>query len=81
MDLPPIRLQYDRGTVLVQAPGGVDVSTWPGVRFDERTLGWRATGRDYRVLVEFLLKQGYSLDDQARGWPNKPLGLKLHTDR
>jgi len=82
MDQPePVKLTYDRGTVLVAAPTGVDASTFPGVRYDERTLSWRAQGRDYRALVEHILRSKIPLEDKARGWANAPLGLTLHSDR
>ncbi len=82
MDETPLTLSYDRGTVLLgDVPKALDALTLPGVRYDERTLAYRAQGRDYRAIVEHLIREKIPYTDNARGWPNAPTGWTLHTDR
>jgi superfamily II DNA or RNA helicase len=78
----PISLTYDRGTVVVgDLPKDFDTTTLPGVLFDPRTSQYRATGINYRTIVEQLRKLQLPYADHARGWENKSLGWKLTTDR
>ncbi|MGL6075570.1 MAG: DEAD/DEAH box helicase [Fimbriiglobus sp.] len=82
MDATGLRLSYDRGTVLLSdLPEGFDATALPGVRYDERTLMYRAQARDYRGIVEHLIREKIPYTDQARGWPNVSTGWKLHTER
>ncbi|MFO0849030.1 MAG: DEAD/DEAH box helicase family protein [Gemmataceae bacterium] len=78
----PIRLTYDRGTVLLgDGPPGFDFTALPGVLFDPRTSAHRAQGRYYRGVVEHLVREKLPYTDAARGWENKDAGWTLHTDR
>lgn len=78
----PIRLSYDRGTVLVAGgPPGFDLLDLPGVLFDPRTSTYRAQGRHYRGVVEHLVRNKIAYEDTARGWENKPTGWQLAPGR
>jgi superfamily II DNA or RNA helicase len=75
-------LSYDAGTVLLtEAPDGFDFSQLPQVKFDPRTSSYRAQGRHYRGLVEYLVKEKIPYTDKARSWENQPMGWVLKTDR
>ena len=77
-----LELQADRGTVLLLGEAeGLDTTTLPGVKWDPRAEAHRAQGRAYRGIVEHLTRNKIPYTDNARGWENKPLGWKLHTDR
>lgn len=82
MDDSPIRLAYDRGTVvLADGPAGFNYNSLPGVLFDPRTGTHRAPGRFYRAIVEQLIREKLPYDDTARGWKNEPIGWKLTSER
>ncbi|MCS6865563.1 MAG: DEAD/DEAH box helicase family protein [Gemmataceae bacterium] len=82
MSETPIVLRYDRGTVVVSGgPRGFALETLPGVLFDPRTSHYRAPGRYYRAIVEYLLHHKIPYEDTARGWANEPVGWKLVTER
>lgn len=74
----PIELSYDRGTVLIRGgPSDYAFSRLPGVRFDERTNGHRSQGRNYRAIVEQLIREKTPYVDSARGWPKENAGWLL----
>lgn len=78
----PVRLTYDRGTIVVQGgPEGFELTHLPGVRYDPRTQAYRAEGRFYRAIVEQLLRERTAYEDQARGWTNAPAGFQLQNTR
>lgn len=78
----PVRLAYDRGTVLVTGgPADFAYPSLPGVLFDPRTSLYRAQGRHYRAIVEHLMREKIPYVDEARGWANESAGWKLKTDR
>lgn len=78
----PVRLEYDRGTVVVTGgPDGFALTSLPGVLFDPRTQTHRALGRFYRAIVEQLVAARVPYEDAARGWPAGPTGWKLTGDR
>ena len=81
MPTAPLTLTYDRGTLVVAAPDGVDPTTFPGVLFDPRTSTYRAQGRFYRAIVEQCLREKVPYTDASRGWGNQPAGFRLVTDR
>ncbi len=75
----PIRLEYDRGTIVLHGDGiGPD---WPGVAWDGRIPAWRAPGRFYRPIVEELRRRGWSYVDQARSWPAESSGWRRRDSR
>src|SRR5262249_53250538 len=77
----PIRIAYDRGTVIVTGPDGFDPAALPGARFDERTSVFRAQGKYYRPIVETLIRTKQSFQDDARGWPKEAAGFRLEATR
>jgi superfamily II DNA or RNA helicase len=78
----PIELLTDRGTVLLRGgPSGFEFGRLPGVRYDERTGCHRAQGRQYRAIVEQLIREKIPYTDNARGWPKENAGWKRLTDR
>jgi superfamily II DNA or RNA helicase len=81
---PPgsVRLEYDRGTVLVTGgPEGFTLTRLPGVLFDPRTMSHRARGRYYRDIVEYLIAAKVPYEDAARNWPAERSGWKLSGER
>jgi superfamily II DNA or RNA helicase len=81
-DNVPIRLAYDRGTILVSGgPSGFDYSSLAGVLFDPRTSSYRAQGRFYRGIVEQLIREKIAFVDEARAWENRDAGWSLKIDR
>ena len=82
MSSDPIELSADRGTVLLRAgPEDYPFTNLPGVRFDERTKGYRAQGRYYRPIVERLIREKTPFADNARGWPKENAGWVLRDAR
>jgi len=78
----PIQLDYDSGTVIVRGgPAGFDFGCLPGVLFDARTSVYRAQGRHYRAIVEYLVREKIPYVDSARTWDNKPTGWTLTDSR
>ncbi len=71
-----LRLEFDRGTLLVDAggdelPDGVDL---PGCVFDRRVGRWRAPAQRYRQVLAALHRAGIETDNRAGGF--EPLGLR-----
>src|SRR4051812_48300867 len=75
----PIRLTYDRGTVILAGAPPDRLLALPGVRFDPRTNAHRAEGRFYRPIVEHVRANGIAYADEARAWQATP--WPLHSDR
>ncbi len=65
-----LRLEYDRGTLLVRpAAGGLPPEVeLPGFRFDRRVGCWRAPARCYREAVTVLHRAEVEFEDAARGY-------------
>src|SRR5262245_23792755 len=76
MDPTPVRLAFDGGTLVVVGPDPELLARLPGCRFDPRSNGFRAEGRCYRPLVEFLREQRISYTDDARAYQPTPWPLK-----
>jgi superfamily II DNA or RNA helicase len=78
----PLLLAHDRGTVIVSGgPPGFVYQSLPGVLYDPRTSTHRAQGRYYRAVVEHILREKLSYQDDARGWPNQDAGWPLKQTR
>jgi superfamily II DNA or RNA helicase len=81
-DAEPVELLADRGTVLLRGgPANFEFGRLPGVRYDERTSVHRAQGRQYRAIVEQLMREKIAYTDNARGWPKENAGWSLQTGR
>ena len=62
-----LTLRYDLGSiVLAGAPAGTPPLAQ--LRWDERIGAWRGLGRDYRLTVRHLMRQGTPFDDVARSF-------------
>jgi superfamily II DNA or RNA helicase len=78
----PVLLRYDAGTILLtEGPAGFTLNEIPHVKFDPRNSSYRAQGRHYREVVEYLIKEKIAYKDTARSWENQPMGWVLNTDR
>jgi superfamily II DNA or RNA helicase len=64
----PLRLVFDRGTVIVEGLAEGQEAPLPGVQFDPRTGSHRAQAIWYRPLVEYLRGRKIAYDDAARGY-------------
>lgn len=62
-----LRLSFEEGTLLVQ---GLDAeaSPHPHILYDERVGMHRASAHDYRIVLAALLREGYAVEDHARGY-------------
>ena len=74
-----MRLEFDRGTLLVHSgeeelPPGL---TLPGCTFDRRVKRWRAPAHCYRELLTTLHRAGIEVDNQAGGFEELDLQLRL----
>jgi superfamily II DNA or RNA helicase len=72
-----IHLVFEGGTLLVSGGDPDTVAGLPGCRFDPRTNGFRAEGRWYRPLVEFLVKNKIAYQDEARAFQPTPRELRI----
>src|SRR5262245_38926761 len=76
----PITLSFDGGTILVDGGTPELLATLPHCQADPRTAGlFRAEGRFYRPLVEYLRRQKLAYADNARTWDVTP--WPLHAER
>ncbi|MBA2661405.1 MAG: DEAD/DEAH box helicase [Bradymonadaceae bacterium] len=62
-----VTLSFDQGTILVS---GLEagVVLWPALVYDERVAHHRASAFHYRHVLGALLRAGYTVHDQARGY-------------
>jgi len=77
---PQVHLTYDRGTIVIDAPG-TDALSLPGVFVDRRIGSHRAPGHYYRRIVEHLIRNKVPYTDGARGWDNSSGGWPLKVER
>ena len=68
MELTPINLAFDGGTVVITGGLPEQRRNLPGVAVDSRTNVERAEGRCYRAIVEQLRAQKIPYQDAARTW-------------
>ncbi len=80
MDAPTIQLRYEGGTVVIAGDDAEFLATLPHVRHDPRTGTYRAEGRHYRALVEFLRQEKIPHVDAARNWEPTPWTLRASRD-
>src|SRR5690242_18623708 len=76
MDQPELQLAFDGGTVVVTGAPPEQLAGLPGCRLDPRSNTYRAEGRAYRALVEYLRAQRIPYRDQARAFQPTPWPLK-----
>src|SRR5262245_21276175 len=76
MEGTSLRLKFEGGTVVVSGADPEFLLSLPGVRRDPRSDTYRAEGRDYRPLVEHLVRQKIYYADEARAYDKTPWTLK-----
>jgi superfamily II DNA or RNA helicase len=72
----PILLQFDGGTILVTGAAPEKLAALPGCRHDPRLTAYRAEGRYYRRIVEYLRGRGIAYLDEARAYEATPWKLR-----
>src|SRR5712671_2484330 len=68
MDLPPIHLAFDGGTLVASGAAPDLLATLPGCRLDPRSGSYRAEARHYRTLIEHLRRHQLPYKDEARSY-------------
>jgi superfamily II DNA or RNA helicase len=61
--LPPVRVRFDRGTLLLERVAADVARALPGVLWDERTGHYRAPAWRYRDLLVALQRTNHTVDD------------------
>jgi len=79
MELAPITLSFDGGSVVVEGGESEQRDKLPGCRFDPRIRQHRAEGRYYRAIVEALREEKTPYTDNARAY--EPVKWNLKADR
>src|SRR5438067_822612 len=79
MEVAPLRLTFDGGTVLVSGGTAEQLTGLPGCRFDPRTGGHRAEARHYRGIVERIRRLRWPYQDDARNY--QPVAWTLQSSR
>jgi superfamily II DNA or RNA helicase len=79
MEVAPIQLTFDRGTLLLTGGAPEELATLPGSRFDARTQAYRAEARYYRPIVEALRQAQLLYRDEARAF--QPTAFPLQAAR
>jgi superfamily II DNA or RNA helicase len=80
MDKASIRLRFDGGTLLVTGADPEVLAKLPGCRPDPRSGGYRAEGRHYRALVEWLRQEQVPYQDEVRAYQATPWPLRTSRD-
>jgi superfamily II DNA or RNA helicase len=73
-------LRFDRGTLVVTGSNPDQLTQLPGCQFDPRQGVYRAEGRRYRALVEYLRHHGFPYKDEARAYEPTPWPLRTSRD-
>src|SRR5437763_7791244 len=76
MEVTPIHLMFDGGTLVVAGPDADGLATLPGCRLDPRTGTFRAEARCYRAIVEYLRANHIPYRDEARSYQPTPWPLR-----
>jgi superfamily II DNA or RNA helicase len=76
MEVPPIHLSFDAGTLVVAGAAAERLAALPHVQHDPRTATYRAEARHYRALVEHLRGQAIPYKDEARAYQATPWNLR-----
>src|SRR5262245_49792951 len=72
----PIRLTFDRGTVVAADAEPARLAALPGVQLDTRTQSYRARGIHYRAIVEHILRHKLPYRDEARAYQQTPWRIR-----
>jgi superfamily II DNA or RNA helicase len=81
MELPPLRLAFEGGSVVVTGGSPELLASLPHVCLDPRVNVHRTEGRYYRPLVEHLRREKVPYVDEARGYPATLSPWPLRTER
>jgi len=76
MDLEPIVLTFDGGTLLLRGAAQERLAALPGSQFDARAQTYRAEARHYRAIVEHLRQTQTPYRDEARAFQPTPWPLR-----
>jgi superfamily II DNA or RNA helicase len=70
---PPMRLVFDRGTVLAHdVPKDVPITLLPGLVWDPRVCAHRAEARFHRSIADALVARGVKFTDEVRSKLTRP---------
>jgi superfamily II DNA or RNA helicase len=74
----PVLLQFDGGTILLSGASPEKLAAIPGSRHDFRLSAYRAEGRQYRQIVEYLREHKIDYRDEARAYAASSWKLVSH---
>ncbi|MGI6356923.1 MAG: DEAD/DEAH box helicase [Lentisphaerae bacterium] len=69
----PLKITFQDGTLLLDAPATTPLPLAQWGVFDERVGQWRAEARHYAAIILHLYRRGLAYDDQARAYEVLPL--------
>ena len=72
----PLKINFDKGTLILQNVPEALQSQLPDIRWDERTLTFRAPAYRYRHIVSHLRAHDLSYQDTARQFTTEPFTLQ-----
>ena len=74
----PLRINFDKGTLVLQDVPEILLTQLPDLRWDERTLTFRAPAYRYRAIVSHLRAHDIAYKDMARQFTEE--SFKLHKE-
>src|SRR5713226_2060847 len=80
MEGASIQLTFEGGTLVVAGAAPERLAVLPGCRPDPRSGGHRAEARHYRAIVEYLRRQQWPYEDEARAYEPTPWVLRTSRD-
>ena len=72
----PLKINFDKGTLILQDVPEAFLTQLPDLRWDERTLTFRAPAYRYRAIVSQLRARDLSYQDTARQFTPEPFTLQ-----
>ena len=72
----PLKINFDKGTLVLQDVPEVLQAALPDLRWDERTLTFRAPAYHYRDIVSYLRAHDISYQDMARQFTDESFKLQ-----
>ncbi len=73
----PLRLRFDRGTVIVDGVPDGNPDALPGLIHDPRTLTYRAPAIWYREIVEHIRARSIPYEDEARAYDAQAFAVRV----
>ncbi|HXG09072.1 MAG TPA: DEAD/DEAH box helicase family protein [Gemmataceae bacterium] len=80
MEATAIQIAFEGGTLALSGAAPEVLAALPGVRFDPRSGSYRAEGRCYRALIEYLRQRQLPYRDLARAYEPTPWPLRISRD-